>query len=190
MSDKATLHNCDCPGDCSSTFYATSVSSTKIHSDKMCQDYFQSRPFVGEETSDYGHVMKHFDDIVSGRKVDLSTLCKERMETLAFVRITVTRDNVFHIKKEPRVTLADKIANFGELGFIHNIIIVQGRVIYALEGDTFFCFAGGTVGLFTGMSVLSFCEVAFWMFKLLFNVSSGRKSKVRRSSTASTKEKH
>ncbi len=34
------------------------------------------------------------------------------------------------------------------------------------------------MGLFTGMSVLSFCEVVFWMFKLLFNVSSGKKPKV------------
>ena len=129
MSDEASLLECDCPGDCSSTYYATSVSSTKVETDEKCKGYERARLFALTDTWDYGLVMRKFDKIVSGKKVDFSTLCAERMKTLAFVKIRVVRDNVLHIQKEPRVTLADQIANLGECG------LVLSAQVWFKEGD-------------------------------------------------------
>ena len=39
--------------------------------------------------------------------------------------------------------------------------------------ESFSIFSGGNLGLFTGISILSMCEIIFWVLKLLRRIFSG-----------------
>ncbi len=91
-----------------------------------------------QEFSEPRMLMRNFETMVLGIDTGSFEICKRALETMAYVKFQLSGENIMHFKRELRVTLADKVASFG-----------------------------GTVGLFTGMSILSFCEIIFWVLRAL-----------------------
>ncbi len=89
--------------------------------------------------------MRNFEKEVSRKDTNDLDLCIERMQRMAYIRFQLSGENIMQFKRNLRVTFADQVASLG-----------------------------GTVGLFTGMSILSFCEILFWLFKLVFGFGSAK----------------
>ncbi len=69
----------------------------------------------------------------------LFELCQQRVkQDLAFILFDITKPTIQRVVKRERVTPADLLGNLG-----------------------------GTLGLFTGMSLLSIAEVIFWIYRFL-----------------------
>ncbi len=139
MSHLPVVDHCTCPNDCDGNSYAYSMSLKKLDSDAMCRSSFRLRSYLSSpEVSGYPKFMQNFDNMTRDYVYDLYGLCTKTLDELAFVQIQFASSNVLQFRTELRVTLADQVANLG-----------------------------GTLGLFTGMSILSFCEVLFWAARAL-----------------------
>ncbi len=80
-------------------------------------------------------------DVNEGMSPDekLSKLCETLVKRdLAFVSFDITKPTIQKVVRRERVTIADLLGSLG-----------------------------GTLGLFTGMSMLSIAEVIFWIYKLV-----------------------
>ncbi|TRY68635.1 hypothetical protein TCAL_08884 [Tigriopus californicus] len=137
MADTEQTRNCDCPFDCDSIRYAYSVSSTMLDKDKICKDSSKSI-FSMSETSLPTMLERTFNQLVDGADIETEQICRENLDKIAMVQFQLTSKQVTRIKRDRRVTLADMISTFG-----------------------------GTVGLFTGMSILSVIEMIFWLMRLI-----------------------
>ena len=72
-------------------------------------------------------------------------------EDISFIRIVIANDKAISYKRELKVSFSDRIATFGNkylLNLLQNQY--QAKIIFHL---------GGTMGLFTGMSLLSLVEL-------------------------------
>ncbi len=170
MSNLTQTKSCACPGDCVSYRYSISVSSTKVNSDDFCRRHketFSSPRFVGPPI-----FMRNFNVFVHDEKSDYFEICKSTLEDVAIVRFQISGQNIVQFKKDLRLTFADQISNFGKTMYLHC------ACTFSSEGLTDYCylFSGGTLGLFTGMSILSFCEVIFWLLR--FVLSNNRAKRV------------
>ena len=88
-------------------------------------------------SSEYPWMLRNFENVVLGRRLPGdSEACSRLLGDLVHLRFRLAGDSVSEVRRDLRVTLADQLASLG-----------------------------GTLGLFTGMSVLSFCEVLFWTLK-------------------------
>ena len=79
-------------------------------------------------------------------------------EDISFVRVVIANDKALSYKRELKVSFSDRIATFGNeylINLFWNIMLKA------------YIFLGGTMGLFTGMSLLSLVELIFWMWKCL-----------------------
>ena len=80
-------------------------------------------------------------------------LCKENMKYRAVVNVQLAVATVSRTTQDLRQRFADKISTFGE----------KRTVCQEFDNNCFI--TGGTLGLFTGMSILSMVEVAFWIMR-------------------------
>lgn len=78
----------------------------------------------------------------------------------AFVIIQMVSPTILRIQQTVRNTFADKIAALGNLKPIWKFKMI-------CKENYSFIFSGGTLGLFTGMSLQTFVEFAYWMFVLI-----------------------
>ncbi len=107
----------------------------------------KQRNFFGrQELTDLPMFMRNYEALVSAMKAGTYEVCLRSLERMAYVNFQLGGKNVMRFKKELRVTLADQVANLG-----------------------------GTVGLFTGMSILSFCEIVFWLARLVLGIKPENK---------------
>ena len=81
-------------------------------------------------------------------------------EDISFVRVVIANDKVVSYKRELKVSFSDRIATFGN-EYLAESTYFRINIMLNIS------FLGGTMGLFTGMSLLSLVELIFWMWKCL-----------------------
>ena len=86
-------------------------------------------------------------------------LCKKIVDHMAIVTVMFDKESYVRTKTSLRVSFTDKLAAFGKF--------VGLNIISKIDLDLL----GGTLGLFTGMSILSMIEAIFWLFKLFGQVA-------------------
>ncbi len=104
---------------------------------------------------------KPVDFIYSLSREEAFEVCRQRFKyDIARLSVQIAEPDVMEIKKDKRVNFSD------QLGAIGN------RINSALKTFTTLLL-GGTLGLFTGMSMISMVEAIFWLYKVLlgsFNI--------------------
>ena len=99
-------------------------------------------------------------------------LCGQAMGSFAYVEVMFGAPTLVSTVRDARTSLTDKISSLG------TAILNWENYI------TLFIVIGGTLGLFTGMSLLSIFEVAFWLGIIISRLqcfkSLKRKYKIRR----------
>ena len=90
-------------------------------------------------------------------------LCKRKVASLAILRVHIASRLMNKITRSSRVTFTGQLADLGkkktrDLRYI----------LYKSSNNNFnFFLAGGVVGLFTGMSILSLFEILFWAVRII-----------------------
>ena len=87
-------------------------------------------------------------------------LCQKITNHMAVVSVVFNQDTYVRTKTSLRVSFSDKLAAFGKS------ISSRRMITYLLQNISFL--VGGTLGLFTGMSILSMIEAAYWFLRLLW----------------------
>ena len=82
---------------------------------------------------------------------------------LAILSIQISGFSGVEIIKEQRLSFADKVGYMGKIGDLPYCLLLNLQI----------CFSGGTFGLFTGMSLLSCLEMAFWIIKFFITCILG-----------------
>ena len=88
-------------------------------------------------------------------------LCEKIVDHMAIVTVMFDKESYVRTKTSLRVSFTDKLAAFGK------ILIYLNKYL----NNQLVPFLGGTLGLFTGMSILSMIEAVFWLFKLFGQVA-------------------
>ena len=88
-------------------------------------------------------------------------LCEKIVDHVAIVTVMFDKESYVRTKTSLRVSFTDKLAAFGK------ILIYLNKYL----NNQLVPFLGGTLGLFTGMSILSMIEAVFWLFKLFGQVA-------------------
>ena len=84
-------------------------------------------------------------------------ICKNLVEQdLALVTIMFEKKKYVRTIKNIRMTFTDKLGAFGNI-----FRIIKESNLFQIH------ILGGTLGLFTGMSILSMVEIVFWIFKCI-----------------------
>ena len=76
----------------------------------------------------------------------------------AFLTIQVPISQTVLYQRDISLSITDKI---GQLGKLKILITVNVKAMSLIV------ISGGTIGLFTGMSILSMVEVCFWIYKII-----------------------
>ena len=92
-------------------------------------------------------------------------LCTKIVQNWAKVTIMFDRSTYIRTRTNVKVKFTDKLAAFGKCNFTLRIYCLMFTAIFN------FSLLGGTLGLFTGMSILNMIEIAFWLLKFLNKVS-------------------
>ena len=92
---------------------------------------------------------------ISNESSDLTELCKRLLPYRAEVTFRLATDTVSVTVRTRRLSFFDKLSGFG-----------KNKNHRAVGGD---CLSvlGGILGLFTGISILSVVEVAYWIIRYL-----------------------
>ena len=102
--------------------------------------------------------------IIGGILFDFSSEknCEMLAPHLAILEIEIASPTMIQSRLSQRTTLANQIAILGVF-----FSFAQYRTILNSINSYF---TGGTLGLFTGMSILSIVEVFYWLIKILASV--------------------
>ena len=137
MQNPINIHQCQqkCPQECSKTLYASFVSSETFDIDGLCKGkYDYFKPKDIQDLQPNGIIRSYEEMVIGGEHLSSHEFCKEALKRFAIVRVRMVSNTVTSIKRSQRVTITGHIANIG-----------------------------GTLGLFTGMSIMSFFELFFWL---------------------------
>ncbi len=86
------------------------------------------------------------------------------LETLSRVRISVQTQQATKIVRSARVSFSSQVANLGKgISLDHASDFVPYFLLLSLH-------KGGIIGLFTGMSILSWAESIYWVIKYIKHV--------------------
>ena len=156
MADPTLVEQCQeqCPMECTKTLYTAVVTSQPLSIDNMCYGQ-EGQPYFPmgnftEETIPRG-ILRTFEKMVLGKDVSRYGLCRAALKRIALVRINLASKVVTRITRNKRVTITGHIANIG-----------------------------GTLGLFTGISIMSMFELLFWACRLLITLKKQLLSKPRK----------
>ena len=147
MRDSSSINQCQakCPQECTKMLYTTSISSEPFDWQGMCdQDLNYVLYFDPNPFYQYSQpigIIKSYEQMVFNKNMSNLEFCKETLKRLAVVRIKLASNTVTAIKRSKRVTITGHISNIG-----------------------------GTLGLFTGMSIMSFIELTFWLCRFLHSL--------------------
>ena len=155
---------CDCPMECNSISYSFTTVSTPLDQDELCPDMqneysidrtedFLMKPFYqNPNPPKFVRKMRHFKNNVS---FDVSfnemAYCKKYLQYKAEVIFKMAKDTIPVTIKSSRLSFFDKMSAFGKLFMLLYCNVYHFHII------------GGTLGLFTGISILSMVEVVFWI---------------------------
>ena len=171
MKNTPTNWICDCPMECNTISYSFSVVTTPFDPEEMCPDY--------QYTWEYDFLMKTFynnlyppqfirtlmniknnapdPDSNQRRYLEKTELCKMNLDYRALVNFKLVTDTMSVTVLSRRVSFFDKMSAFGKTA--KELLVMYNR------NGRFFCISGGTLGLFTGISILSMIEIAFWIVR-------------------------
>ena len=96
-------------------------------------------------------------EFISNESSDMTELCKRLLPYRAQVTFRLATDTVSLTVRTRRLSFFDKLSGFGK--------------IINHTGLPVICCLGGILGLFTGISILSVVEVAFWIIRYLVRKS-------------------
>ena len=114
-------------------------------------------------------MIKVYENIMLNETFDFRGLgCEKAFAKIAIVRVQLSSNRVTKIITSKRVSFTDHIASLGK-------ILKNHKPNHRLFMKTFL---GGTLGLFTGMSIMSMLELVFWIARLLFGLTRHRDKKL------------
>ncbi len=87
-------------------------------------------------------------------------IAKPGFNEFSRVKISVQTRLANKVVRSARVSFSSQVANLGN-NLLSDIFIKY------INTDIYYCMTGGIIGLFTGMSILSVAELAFWIFKCI-----------------------
>ena len=170
MKNVTLEKNCNCPLDCNSISYSFSLVSSPLIEEEHCAKTpsdllteFYEKPFP----KGFIRNVRKFTKNVSA---DPTEICKKYLKYRAVVIFKLATNDVAVTVTSRRLSFFDKISGFGE----KFCLTIYRESELDIEFTLFLLIAGGILGLFTGMSILSMIEIAFWIVRLL--VSSIRAS--------------
>ncbi len=100
----------------------------------------------------------------------LDSICRSMFETnVARVHVEVAKPTVLRVEKRKNASFADQLGTVGE-------IIKEGLKHIGISHCNRSFNSGGTVGLFTGLSLISVVEALYWIYQTIFACLSGRMS--------------
>ena len=155
--------------------YSYSVATTLLDPVSICKDGSNAKDFAklwkAEFNADLGlplNFIKRFQQIASKNKVDIGQekICERYVSAgVAVVKFQLQDSTVLQLKKHLRSTIGEVFASIGE---IYNF-----SILYANNFMETVFLSGGTLGLFTGMSVISIFEIGFWVLRKPSKTSQG-----------------
>ena len=148
MRSSSNINQCQakCPQECTKMLYTASISSEPFDWQGMCEDKNDNYRLYFDPNPFYQYsqpigILKSYEQMVFNKNMSYLEFCKETLKRIAVVRIKLASNTVTAIKRSKRVTITGHIANIG-----------------------------GTLGLFTGMSIMSFIELTFWLCRFLHSL--------------------
>jgi hypothetical protein len=101
------------------------------------------------------------DEVEDGLNVGLSkSICASTFKNdIAHMTIDIVSPRVLEVQRDVKVTFPDMLGTIGKCThFDRKHIVVQNLTkMYVL-------FSGGTIGLFTGLSLISIIEFVYWVY--------------------------
>ena len=148
---------CNCPVECNTLSYSFSIVSTPFDPQELCP----------ERSTSHNFLMKPFYDNIFERtmirmKYNMSNVeyCKTQLKYRAEVTFRLATDSMSVTVMSRRLTFYDKMSAFGN------------KIKFSFFKHHYLHFLGGTLGLFTGISILSLVEVVFWLIRYIVKNST------------------
>ena len=117
-----------------------------------------------EFVSNFGlplNIIRRFQKISGQVDVSEEKICERYMEAgIAVVKFQLADPNVLILKKQLRSTVGEQFSSVGM-----TFLFVSSLHIFLAFNCYSYLHTGGTMGLFTGMSVISIFEFIFWMLR-------------------------
>ena len=139
MENVSITLGCGCPMDCDSVSYSYSIVSNPMSGEEECLAKGKESVFEEFYKDPFPPMfISRARKFISNDSSDLTELCKRLLPYRAEVTFRLATDTVSVTVRSRRLSFFDKLSAFG-----------------------------GILGLFTGMSILSVVEVAFWSLRYL-----------------------
>ena len=149
MQQQIRLANCTCPIDCNTVRFRTSISQKSIDLNEYCSRLGKGMSYIAQKVIyelnplliDYFHIKN--EGFLGLSEDNGEYICRRAlMQNMAIVSVKFGSPRYMRTVMSKRYSLSDKIGTLG-----------------------------GTLSLFTGMSFLSVFELAFWLIKLLVQMT-------------------
>ena len=184
MNSAESLKDCLCPPNCQEISFESQVVVLPLDVNDLC-DRHRNWGMIEMAMRDWEHTHSplaywhmatneyHIDprdffkaEDINPMKINMSfglptdeavRVCKERYHyDLAKLTVVITEPKVMLIKKDIKTTFTDQLGVIGKLKFVAVARLL--KMIYL---------TGGTIGLFTGVSLISMMEALFWMLRVI-----------------------
>ena len=160
-------HSCSCLPICHDIEFAIIEKIEKLDSDDFCYKNLQSQSLrianlMKEYLGKLGLVRTNMGDFqFNPTNEKAKEICHRLVQNdIAIVSVTFESKKFVRTIMDKKVSFVDKLATLGK--------IKPSESFFYLK----ISFKGGTLGLFTGMSLLSLAEMAFWTFKCIRKFST------------------
>ena len=172
MRDSDNLLECDCLPDCEEIVFETEVSAVPLKTKKICSNTGSPERRMAMEVWSRHHdtLQWRYFQLYDPNKVfirnflfnglsqsELDEACVYTLETyLAKLSIEIPAPRATRIKKVKRVNFGDQLGTLG-----------NNALQTCMDStESTFLFSGGTLGLFTGLSLISVVEIFYWMYRI------------------------
>ena len=155
---------CDCPMECNSISYSFSVKSTKFDETEMCQREGIKANFLMKEFYEHKYPPKYVRKLIELKdnvSSDTMDYCKKNLQYRAEAIFRLATDSMSVTVMSRRLSFFDKMSAFGS---------IINSMNFNFQISCFHIFLGGTLGLFTGISILSMIELVFWLLRYLMGL--------------------
>ena len=157
MANNTLEQHCSCPMECDSISYSFSVVSTPFNEMGLCaatldkptplMKEFYEKPFPKV----FIRKLKRF---ILNETDSTREICKRYVKYRAEIKFKLATNKIAVTITSKRLSSFDELSGFGKT-FAHDQFTIDSNNVMT----------GGTLGLFTGMSILSLVEVAFWIVR-------------------------
>ena len=142
---------------CNELSYSFSFVSTPLDPDELCtQTEYGSLMWSFYQNKYPPQHVRTLLKIKSNISDDAEEYCRKNLEYRAEVIFRMAIDSMPVTVMSSRLSFFDKMSAFGKCLM---------KVFCFIQSNFFLQFLGGTLGLFTGISILSMMEVVFWIFR-------------------------